>query len=90
MREYCAHPQAAEAARRGTRVLDPDKAAEVTARVLEDKMLFQEGVRLGLDQDDPIIRPRVVQKVLLLAGSYASRPGCASSPRYFRPRVVCL
>lgn len=58
---------AAEASRHGTRALDPDKAAEVTARVIEDKMLFQEGVRMGLDQDDPIIRQRVVQKVLLLA-----------------------
>jgi hypothetical protein len=59
--------EAAEAARRAARTLDPAKAAEVTARLIEDKMLFQEGVRLGLDQDDPIIRQRVVQKVLLLA-----------------------
>ena len=59
--------EAADAARHGARALDPAKAAEVTARLIEDKMLFQEGVRLGLDQDDPIIRQRVVQKLLLLA-----------------------
>jgi peptidyl-prolyl cis-trans isomerase C len=59
--------EAAEAARRGTRTLEPARAAEVTARIIEDRMLFKEGVRLGLDQDDPIIRQRVVQKVLLLA-----------------------
>ena len=58
---------AAQAARDGTAALDPAKAAEVTARVLEDRMLFREGVRMGLDQGDPIIEQRVVQKVLLLA-----------------------
>lgn len=61
--------QAAQAARDGTAALDPGKAAEVTARVLEDRMLFREGVRMGLDQGDPIIEQRVVQKVLLLAES---------------------
>ena len=60
---------ATEAARRGVRTLDPAKAAEVTARMIEDRMLFREGVRLGLDQGDPIIEQRVVQKVLLLAES---------------------
>lgn len=58
---------AAEATRHGARALAPDKAAEVKARLIEDKLLYQEGVRLGLDQDDPIIRQRVIQKVLLLA-----------------------
>jgi hypothetical protein len=60
---------AAQAARDGTPALEPAKAAEVTARVLEDRMLFREGVRMGLDQGDPIIEQRVVQKVLLLAES---------------------
>src|SRR5678815_2783474 len=60
---------AAQAARDGTAALGPAKAAEVTARVLEDRMLFREGVRMGLDQGDPIIEQRVVQKVLLLAES---------------------
>src|SRR5689334_1200661 len=58
--------QAAEASRHGARTLDAAKTAEVTARLIEDRMLFDEGVRLGLDRDDPIIRQRVVQKVLLL------------------------
>jgi peptidyl-prolyl cis-trans isomerase C len=60
---------AAEAARHGVRTLEPARAAEVTARVIEDRMLYREGVRLGLDQDDPIIQQRVVQKLLLLAES---------------------
>ncbi|HEX4417082.1 MAG TPA: peptidylprolyl isomerase [Kofleriaceae bacterium] len=72
--------EAAEAARHGTRSLAPGKAAEITSRLIEDKMLFAEGVRLGLDQDDPIIRQRVVQKLLLLAedlGGAMREPGDA-------------
>jgi hypothetical protein len=61
--------EAAEASRHGARSLEPAKAAEVAARVIEDRMLFTEGVRLGLDRGDPIIQQRVVQKVLLLAES---------------------
>jgi len=61
--------EAAEAARHGARTLEPAKADEVTSRVIADRMLFAEGVRLGLDRDDPIIQQRVVQKVLLLAES---------------------
>lgn len=59
----------AQATRQGARSLDPVKTAEVDARVIEDKMLFAEGVRLGLDRGDPIIEQRVVQKLLLLAES---------------------
>src|SRR5206468_2589988 len=54
--------QSAEAARRGSGRLDPGKAAEVTARVIEDEILYREGIRLGLAEDDPLIRQRVVQK----------------------------
>jgi hypothetical protein len=59
----------AQAVRDGAARLAPDKANEVTARVIEDRLLFREGVRMGLDQGDPIIEQRVVQKVLLLAES---------------------
>src|SRR5262245_36529032 len=54
--------KAAEASRHGARALEATKTAEVTARVIEDRMLFAEGVRLGLDRGDPIIEQRVVQK----------------------------
>ncbi|HMG23374.1 MAG TPA: peptidylprolyl isomerase [Kofleriaceae bacterium] len=60
---------AAQAVHDGVAALDPARAAEVTARVVEDRLLFREGVRLGLDQGDPIIEQRVVQKLLLLAES---------------------
>ena len=44
--------------------------------MIEDKLLFREGLRLGLDQGDPMIQQRIVQKVLLLAEDLggASRP----------------
>lgn len=90
--------RAAEAARRGTSALDPVKDAEVAARVIADRMLFAEGVRLGLDRGDPIIQQRVVQKVLLLAeslGGAMREPSLAelreeyarSTARYYRAPV---
>ena len=93
--------EAAEASRRGARALEPAKAAEVTARVIEDRMLFAEGVRLGLDRDDPIIQQRVVQKVLLLAeglGGATREPTrdelrahyALVAPRYRKPPVYHL
>jgi hypothetical protein len=86
---------AAQSARQGTRTLEPAKAAEVRARWIADQMLFREGVRMGLDQGDPIIQQRVVQKVLLLAealGGATREPTRAelraeyerSTPRYRR------
>jgi len=77
---------AAQAARDGTGALDPAKAAEVTARVLEDRMLFREGVRMGLDQGDPIIELRVVQKVLLLAEGLG---GATREPTTAELRAAC-
>ncbi|MFT3773644.1 MAG: hypothetical protein QM820_50360 [Minicystis sp.] len=56
--------RAAEAARGG---LSPDKARAVDQRAIEDEILYREGLRLGLDRNDGIVRQRVVQKVLFLA-----------------------
>ncbi len=36
-------------------------------RQIEDEVLVREAARLGLDRDDPIVRRRLVQKVLFLA-----------------------
>lgn len=56
----------AQAARELATSLSPDEAREVDARAIEDEVLYREAVRLGLDRDDPIIRQRLVQKLLLL------------------------
>jgi peptidyl-prolyl cis-trans isomerase C len=75
--------QRAEAARQGASALSPQLAAAVRARLIEDELLFREGVRLGLDRGDPMIRQRVVQKVLLLAEDLggATRPPSAAEIR---------
>jgi len=39
---------------------------EVDGRANEDEILYREALRLRLDRDDPIVRQRLVQKLLLL------------------------
>lgn len=74
--ERLAALHAAEAARTGAPTLDADATRAVDQRALEDELLYREGVRLGLDKNDGIVRQRVVQKVLFLAEELggASRP----------------
>lgn len=62
---------AAEAARPGAGALDTAGVAAVRTRMIEDELLYREGVRLGLEQGDPLIRQRVIQKMLLLAEDLA-------------------
>lgn len=68
--------RAAQASRDAVSALPPDRAREVDARAIEDEVLYREALRLGLDKDDPIIRQRLVQKLLLLVEDMggASRP----------------
>src|SRR5581483_11346012 len=56
--------------------ISPELAREVDAREIEDEVLYQEALRLGLDKDDPIVRQRLVQKLLLLVEDLggASKP----------------
>lgn len=66
-RETLAARAAAEAARRGVARLDDEALRAVEARALEDELLVREALRLELDRGDPLIRQRLVQKVLFLA-----------------------
>ena len=63
--------RAAEAARSGARALPGEIAPEVDQRAIEDELLYREGIRLGLDKNDGIVRQRIVQKVLFLAEEMA-------------------
>jgi peptidyl-prolyl cis-trans isomerase C len=76
---------AVEMARDGARRGATATAHEVEQRALEDEILFREGVRLGLDRNDGIVRQRVVQKVLFLAEEIggASRPAREADLRAF-------
>src|SRR5438874_5332860 len=76
----------AQAAREGVTSLAPEKRKEVDARAIEDEILYREGIRLGLDREDPIVRQRVIQKVLLLAedlGGASRTPSDAELHAYF-------
>ena len=57
----------AEARRLGQASLSPGKIREVDERAVEDEVLYREALRLGLDVGDPIVRQRLIQKVLFLA-----------------------
>jgi peptidyl-prolyl cis-trans isomerase C len=65
-----------EAARRGLPAPTPSLLDEVSARAIEDAVLLREARRLGLDQDDAIVRGRLIQKMLFIAEDLggASRP----------------
>jgi len=56
----------AQAKRLGVPALGEDGRREVDARAIEDEILYREALRLELDRDDPIVRQRLVQKLLLL------------------------
>lgn len=58
--------RAAQAQKMGVAALPEQGRREVDARAIEDEILYKEALRLGLDKDDPIIRQRLVQKLLLL------------------------
>lgn len=56
----------AQAKKLGVSSLPEDGKREVDARAIEDEILYREALRLGLDRDDPIVKQRLVQKLLLL------------------------
>jgi peptidyl-prolyl cis-trans isomerase C len=78
--------RAAEATRNGAPALSDTEAHAVDQRELEDEILFREGIRLGLDKNDGIVRQRIVQKVLFLAEEMAgasARPTDAELRAFF-------
>jgi hypothetical protein len=77
--------KSAEAARTA-RPLDAVHAREIEARAIEDELLYQEALRLSLDRADPIVRQRLIQKLLLLVedlGGASRRPTDAELRGYF-------
>ena len=51
-------------------------ANDVDERAIEDELLYREGLRLGFDREDGIVRQRVIQKTLY----YAEELGGATQP----------
>jgi hypothetical protein len=83
--ERLAALRAAEVARSTGKTPVERLGREVDQRAIEDELLYREGVRLGLDRNDGIVRQRVVQKVLFLAEEMAgaSQPADEAALRAF-------
>jgi peptidyl-prolyl cis-trans isomerase C len=56
---------------------NPALALEVDERTLEDEVLYREGLKLGFDKNDGVVRQRVIQKTLFLAEELA---GASEAP----------
>lgn len=61
----------AEARRRHVSELPAAVAASVRQGAIDDELLYREGLRLGLDRNDNIVRQRVIEKMLFLAEDLA-------------------
>lgn len=61
----------AEARRRHVSELPAAVAASVRQGAIDDELLYREGLRLGLDKNDNIVRQRVIEKMLFLAEDLA-------------------
>jgi peptidyl-prolyl cis-trans isomerase C len=76
----------AEAHKKG---LDPTSLSlqgEIKERALEDEILYREGLKLGFDKDDGVVKQRIIQKTLFLAEELAGAsepPKDAELQRYF-------
>jgi hypothetical protein len=78
--------RAAEARRLGEGSLTVAESRAVGQRAVEDELLYREGLRLGFDRDDPVVRQRVIQKVLFLSEEMAGAnvpPGEADLMAFF-------
>lgn len=63
----------AEWSRRTNREPSPEELEGLLTNYLFEELFYREAVSLGLEQDDPIIRRRLVQKMELLAESAAQQ-----------------
>ena len=53
--------------RKAGKALASKERAQIVHELLEDELLYREGLRLGLDKDDPVVRGRIIQKMIFLA-----------------------
>jgi hypothetical protein len=73
-------------ARRTSAPLDEPRAREVDARAIEDEILYREALRMSLDKGDPLVRQRLIEKLLLLVedmGGASRAPSDAELRAYF-------
>jgi hypothetical protein len=80
--------QKAQAAREGQ--LSDARRREVESRAIEDELLYREALRLSLDKGDPIVRQRLVQKLLLLEedlGGASRAPSAGELRAYYQTHI---
>jgi peptidyl-prolyl cis-trans isomerase C len=76
----------AEARRKGVSASSVPLADAIKERAVEDEILYREGLKLGFDKDDGIVKQRVIQKTLFLAEELAGAsepPTDAALQRFF-------
>lgn len=74
---------AAEFERRWRRPPTPEERRELVESWVREEILVREGVALGMDRDDPVVRRRIAQKMDFLAESTApTRPSDAELQRW--------
>ena len=78
-----------EARRRNVDPKDAALAGAVQERALEDEILYREGLALGFDRNDAIVRQRIIQKTLFLAEELAgaSEPPTEAELRAYYERT---
>lgn len=68
---------AGDESRRLVPTLTLEEKQEALTKYVEDELLYREGLRLGFDKDDRIVRNRVIQKTMFYAEAMA---GAAATP----------
>ena len=80
------------------RPINADRIAGIDRFHVREEILFREGVAMGLDRDDAVIRRRVQQKMVVITEESAARPAPSDAEldaylkqhaeRYARPAVI--
>lgn len=52
----------------------PEELAKLVEQSVADEVLYREGLRYGLDQDDPVVRKRLIQKMNFMLEGAATPP----------------
>ena len=69
-------------------VATPDQLDSLVANYIEEEVLYQEALRLGLDEQDSIVRRRLIQKLSFIAESESSEPANRSVLQNFHQENI--
>ncbi|MDB3992858.1 peptidylprolyl isomerase [Gammaproteobacteria bacterium] len=69
-------------------VATPGQLDSLVANYIEEEVLYQEALRLGLDEQDSIVRRRLIQKLSFIAESESSEPANRSVLQNFHQENI--